>query len=118
MKIKNVSSAKIISIGSVALLPDKSMNITKAQLETPAVKAFIAKGWLVVDNSDEVAKAKVEKDADDAAKKAEKERAEADAAKAEADAANKKAEKEEAEAKKAEADAKKAEAKKAEVKKA
>ena len=48
MKVKNTSS-KVISIGSIVVMPDGDANITEAQAKTPAVKCFVDKGWLVLE---------------------------------------------------------------------
>ena len=102
MKIKNTST-KVISIGGVALLPDKDHDFGKAIAELPAVKALVKRNLLSIEDSKADADAKAKADAEAKAK------AEAEAkAKAEAEAkeAEEKA-KAEAEAKaKAEADAK------------
>lgn len=104
MKIKNTST-KVISIGGVALLPDKDHDFGKAIAELPAVKALVKRNLLSIEDSKADADAKAKADAEAKAK------AEAEAkAKAEAEAKAKEAEekaKAEAEAKaKAEADAK------------
>lgn len=91
MKLVNISS-KIISIGDEVVMPDADIICNKEMTELPAIKAFIGKGLLRIDDSDERAKAEAEAKA--AAEKAAAEKAEAEKKAA-------------AEAKKAEADAKK-----------
>lgn len=101
MKIRNKGS-KIINIGTTILMPDASMDINEATLKLPAIQAFIAKGLLETDESEDafqkaVEEAAARKLAEEAEAKAKAEaeakaKAEADAkAKAEAEAAAKKA---------------------------
>lgn len=45
MIIKNISS-RIINIGTTVLMPDHTMPASEAVCETPAIKAFVKKGWL------------------------------------------------------------------------
>lgn len=100
MKLKNISQ-KVISIGSIVLMPDKDIPITAQKAKLPSIKALIKAGFLSIDDSEEKLEA-AKKEAAEAARK----QAEADAAKkAEEEAAQK--EKEEA-AKKEAADKKKA----------
>ncbi len=101
MKLKNISQ-KVISIGSIVLMPDKDIPITAKQAKLPSIKALTKAGFLSIDDSEEKLEA-AKKEAAEAARK----QAEADAAlkKAEEEAALK--EKEEA-AKKEAADKKKA----------
>ncbi|MBQ4121640.1 MAG: hypothetical protein IJD35_06465 [Clostridia bacterium] len=100
MKLKNISQ-KVISIGSIVLMPDKDIPITAQKAKLPSIKALIKAGFLSIDDSEEKLEA-AKKEAAEAARK----QAEADAAKkAEEEAAQK--EKEEA-AKKEAADKKRA----------
>lgn len=100
MKLKNISQ-KVISIGSIVLMPDKDIPITAQKAKLPSIKALIKAGFLSIDDSEEKLEA-AKKEAAEAARK----QAEADAAKkAEEEAVQK--EKEEA-AKKEAADKKKA----------
>lgn len=76
MKLVNTSS-KVVSIGSIVLMPDESMDIGKEIAELPSVKVFVRKGFLKIDDSAEMveeiaAKAKAEAEAE-AKAKAEKE---------------------------------------------
>lgn len=48
MNIKNVST-KIIGIGQHTLMPDDTAKVGKGILELPAVKAYIEKGFIVVE---------------------------------------------------------------------
>lgn len=81
MKLVNISS-KIISIGDKVVMPDGEMNCNKAMAELPAIKAFVKKGLLRIDNSDDKAeaeaKAKAEAEAKAAAEKEAAEKAEAE----------------------------------------
>lgn len=87
MKFVNISS-KIISIGDKVVMPDADITCNKEMTELPAIKAFIGKGLLRIDDSDERAKAEAEAKA--AAEKAETEKkAAAEAKKAEAEAKKK-----------------------------
>ena len=85
MIIKNIGP-KIIHIGTTMMMPEKTMTAPKAVCETPAIKAFIEKGFLAI-----FEETKAPKNGNDAKVKAEAEakaKAEAEAkAKAEAEAA-------------------------------
>ena len=100
MKLKNISQ-KVISIGSIVLMPDKDIPITAQKAKLPSIKALIKAGFLSIDDSEEKLEA-AKKEAAEAARK----QAEADAAKKAEEEAALKA-KEEA-AKKEAADKKKA----------
>ena len=100
MKLKNISQ-KVISIGSIVLMPDKDIPITAQRAKLPSIKALIKAGFLSIDDSEEKLEA-AKKEAAEAARK----QAEADAAKKAEEEAALKA-KEEA-AKKEAADKKKA----------
>lgn len=95
MKLVNISS-KIISIGDKVVMPDGVEPCDKSVVELPAIKAFIEKGLLRLDDSDDKAEAKAKAKAEAEAKaKAEaeaKSAAEKEAAKKAADEAKKKAE--------------------------
>ena len=94
MKITNTSS-KVISVGSVVLLPDASDDFKKSVAELPAVKALVKRGLLKIEDGKAEADAKAKADAEAEAKakaeaKAAEEKAKADAeAKAKADAEKK-----------------------------
>lgn len=104
MKLVNISS-KVISIGESLLMPDKEITVTKNIANAPAVKAFVKKGLLRIDDGDDKAKAEAEAKAKaEAEAKAAAEKEAAEKAEAEKKAA--------AEAKKAEAEAKAAKASK------
>ena len=86
MKLVNISS-KIISVGDkVVMLPDGDMTCNKDMAELPAIKAFIKKGFLRIDDSDDKAKAdaeakakaKAEAESKDASEKEAAEKAEAE----------------------------------------
>lgn len=86
MKLKNISQ-KVISIGTIVLMPDKDIQITAQKAKTPSIKALVKAGFLSIDDSEEKLEA-AKKEATEAAKK----QAEADAAKkAEEEAAKKEA---------------------------
>ena len=82
MTIKNTSQ-KVINIGTTILMPDKTMEASKALTETPSIKAMVERGQLAIISE----KGGKDKDADKAAQeKAEAEeraRAEAEAKAAE-----------------------------------
>lgn len=86
MTIKNTSQ-KVINIGTTILMPDKTMEASKALTETPSIKAMVERGQLAIISE----KGGKDKDADKAAQeKAEAEeraRAEAEAAEEAAKAA-------------------------------
>ena len=77
MTIKNTSQ-KVINIGTTILMPDKTMEASKALTETPSIKAMVERGQLAIISE----KGGKDKDADKAAQeKAEaEERARAEAA--------------------------------------
>lgn len=75
MKLVNISS-KIISVGDKVMLPDGDMPCNKSIAETPAIKSFVKKGLLRIDDSDD--KAKAEAEAKSAAEKEANEKAEAE----------------------------------------
>lgn len=113
MKLVNISS-KIISIGDKVVMPDDEMTCNKAIAETPAIKAFVKKGLLRIDDGDDKAKAEAEAKAKEEAEAKAKAEAEAKAA-AEKEAAEKAEAEKKAAAeakKKAEAEAKAAKASK------
>ena len=87
MKLVNISS-KVISIGESLLMPDKEITVTKNIANTPAVKAFVKKGLLRIDDGDDKAKAEAEAKAKAEAEAKAKAEAEAKAA-AEKEAAEK-----------------------------
>lgn len=47
MELKNISQ-KVISIGSIAVLPDDVIDISEQQAEQPSIKAFIKLGYVSV----------------------------------------------------------------------
>lgn len=47
MELKNISQ-KVISIGSMAVLPDDVIDISEQQAEQPSIKAFIKRGYVSV----------------------------------------------------------------------
>lgn len=109
MKLVNISS-KIISIGDKVVMPDGEMNCNETIAETPAVKAFVKKGLLRIDNSDDKAEAEAKAKAEAEAKakaeaeaKAAAEKEAAEKAEAEKKAAAEAKKKAEAEAKAAKA---------------
>lgn len=113
MKLVNISS-KIISIGDKVVMPDGDIPCNKTVAELPAVKAFVKKGLLRIDDGDDKAKAEAEAKAKAEAEAKAKAEAEAKAA-AEKEAAEKAEAEKKAAAeakKKAEAEAKAAKASK------
>ena len=46
MKVKNKSN-KVISIGKIDVLPDKTTELTEVQAKNPVIKCFIDNGFLV-----------------------------------------------------------------------
>lgn len=104
MKLKNISH-KVISIGTIVLMPDKDIPITAQKAKLPSIKALVKAGFLSIDDSEEKLAAAKKEAAEEARKQAE-----ADAAK--------KAEEEAALKEKEEADKKAAAEKKAAEKKA
>lgn len=73
MKLKNISQ-KVISIGSIVLMPDKDIPITAQRAKLPSIKALIKAGFLSIDDSEEKLAAAKKEAADK--KKAEKAAAE------------------------------------------
>lgn len=51
MTVKNISQ-KVINIGTTILMPDKEMEATKEVTETPAIKAMVERGYLVITGGD------------------------------------------------------------------
>lgn len=51
MTVKNISQ-KVINIGTTILMPDKEMEVTKEVTETPAFKAMVERGYLVITGVD------------------------------------------------------------------
>ncbi len=47
MELKNISQ-KVISIGSMSVLPDDVIDISEQQAEQPSIKAFIKLGYVSV----------------------------------------------------------------------
>ena len=80
MTIKNTSQ-KVINIGTTILMPDKTMEASKAITEAPSIKAMVERGQLAI--IDEKGGKDADKAAQEKAEAEERARAEAEAKAAE-----------------------------------
>ena len=80
MTIKNISQ-KVINIGTTILMPDKTMEASKAITEAPSIKAMVERGQLAI--IDEKGGKDADKAAQEKAEAEERARAEAEAKAAE-----------------------------------